>query len=247
MNKKLRHQLNPSLSADCVIFGFDGNDLKVLLIERSLEFQEKMLSTLPGDLIYEHEDLEVAAHRILNELTGIQNIFLEQLGAFGNIDRLDKESDKKWLHSIRTEPEKRVVTVAFYSLVNIHAYSPQPSSFAKAAKWVSVKEVEELGFDHLKIFQSALNKLKLIIKIQPIGFNLLPEKFTLTELNKLYEAILCKPLDKRNFRRKMLKLKIIEPLQEKQKGVAHKPSRYFQFNETTYNQLVNDGFDNYGF
>ncbi len=127
MNKQLRHQLNPSLSADCVIFGFDGNDLKVLLIERSSGCNEKMLASLPGDLIYEDENLEVAAHRILNELTGIQHIFLEQLGAFGDLDRLENESDKKWLRSIRAEPEKRVVTVAFYSLVNLNAFIPQKS------------------------------------------------------------------------------------------------------------------------
>jgi 8-oxo-dGTP diphosphatase len=247
MSSKNNLELNPRISVDCVIFGFDLNQLKVLVIERSISDSDKQILTLPGDLIYEGENLDIAANRVLFELTGLQTIFLEQVGAFGDIDRLNKESDKKWLRAVREEPEARVITVAYFSLVNIHEYAPQASSFAKSAAWIPLDEIDELAFDHSDILQTALKKLKNKIRIQPVGFNLLPDKFTLSQLQKLYEAILGRELDKRNFRRKMLKLQLVEMLEERQEKVPHKPSQYFKFNETNYNKLIENGFDNFGF
>jgi 8-oxo-dGTP diphosphatase len=191
--------------------------------------------------------LDIAANRVLFELTGLQTIFLEQVGAFGDTDRLNKEADKKWLRAVREEPDARVITIAYFSLVNIHEYAPQASSFAKSAAWIPLNEIDELAFDHSDILQTALKKLKNKIRIQPVGFNLLPEKFTLSQLQKLYEAILGRELDKRNFRRKMLKLQLVEMLEERQEKVPHKPSQYFKFNETNYNKLIENGFDNFGF
>lgn len=247
MESKNKHQLNPRISADCVIFGFDFNQLKVLLIEREPVEGFDVSLSLPGDLIFEDEDLDMAANRILNELTGLYDIFLEQVGAFGNPHRLSKASDQAWLKAVRQKPNERVVTIAYYSLVNMNDYQPQASSFAKTACWVSVHEINELAFDHFEIYQAALKKLKNKIKTQPIGFNLLPEKFTLSQLHRLYEVILGRTLDKRNFRRKMLKLKIVESLDEKQEGVPHKPSQFFKFNELNYHSLIENGFDNFGF
>jgi 8-oxo-dGTP diphosphatase len=248
MQEKNRHELNPRVSADCVIFGFDFNQLKVLLIERqSAESGESFGQALPGDLIYEAENLDMAASRVLNELTGLQNIFLEQVGAFGDPNRLNKEQDKQWLKFVRQQPDERVITVAYYSLVNMNDYAPQASSFAKSASWIPVHEIGSLAFDHFEILQKALKKLKEKIMMQPIGFNLLPEKFTFSQLHKLYEAILDRELDKRNFRRKMLKLSLVESLDEKQEGVPHKPSQFFKFNEENYNRLIENGFDNFGF
>jgi len=247
MSSKNNLELNPRISVDCVIFGFDLNQLKVLVIERSISDSEKQILTLPGDLIYEGENLDIAANRVLFELTGLQTIFLEQVGAFGDTDRLNKEVDKKWLRAVREEPEARVITIAYFSLVNIHEYAPQASSFAKSAAWIPLNEIDELAFDHSDILQTALKKLKNKIRIQPVGFNLLPEKFTLSQLQKLYEAILGRELDKRNFRRKMLKLQLVEMLEERQEKVPHKPSQYFKFNETNYNKLIENGFDNFGF
>lgn len=247
MDSKNKHQLNPRISADCVIFGFDLNQLKVLLIEREPVEGFDVSLSLPGDLIFEDEDLDMAANRILNELTGLYDIFLEQVGAFGNPHRLSKASDQAWLKAVRQKPDERVVTIAYYSLVNMNDYQPQASSFAKTACWVSVHEINDLAFDHFEIYQTALKKLKNKIKTQPIGFNLLPEKFTLSQLHRLYEVILGRTLDKRNFRRKMLKLKIVESLDEKQEGVPHKPSQFFKFNELNYNSLIENGFDNFGF
>lgn len=242
-----KHELNHRISTDCVIFGFDFTQLKVLLIERSIEGIEKPMLTLPGDLIYEEEDLDVAANRILFELTGLRDIFLEQVGAMGDPNRLSKESDKLWLKAVRQEPDVRVITVAYYSLVNMNDYAPQASSFAKSASWFPLNDITELAFDHFDILQKSLKKLKDKIKMQPIGFNLLPEKFTLSQLQKLYEAILGRELDKRNFRRKMLKLKLVECLEEKQEKVPHKPSQFYKFNVQNYNQLIENGYENFGF
>ncbi|MFY7943176.1 MAG: NUDIX hydrolase, partial [Crocinitomicaceae bacterium] len=138
-------------------------------------------------------------------------------------------------------------TIAYVSLVQISDYTPHASSFAQSAGWALVKEIHELAFDHYEILQAAKEKLKEKIKIQPIGFNLLPEKFTLSQLHRLYESVLDKPLDKRNFRRKILKLGILTNLKEKQKGVPHKPSELYKFNEERYLELSQTGYDNFGF
>ncbi len=246
--KKINSELNPNVSVDCVIFGFDLDQLTVLLIDRgeiSSAFGPRL--ALPGNLIYDNENLDMAANRVLDELTGLKNIYLEQVGAFGDPDRIHKESDREWLKSIRAEPEARVITVAYYTLVTMAQYKPQASSFAKNADWVPVNEIKELAFDHFEILQAAKEKLKQKIKIQPIGFNLLPEKFTLSQLHRLYESILDKPLDKRNFRRKIQKLDILTSLREKQRGVPHKPSLLYKFNEEKYQELTQTGFDNFGF
>jgi 8-oxo-dGTP diphosphatase len=238
---KFNLELNPNVSVDCVIFGFDLEQLTVLLIDRGeipSGFGPRM--ALPGNLIYDNENLDMAANRILDELTGLNNIYLEQVGAFGDPDRIHKESDREWLKSIRAEPEARVITVAYYSLVPISKYKPQ-------ADWIPVSQINELAFDHFEILQAAKDKLKQKIKIQPIGFNLLPAKFTLSQLHRLYESILDKPLDKRNFRRKIQKLNILTSLREKQRGVPHKPSLLYEFNEEKYQELTQTGFDNFGF
>jgi 8-oxo-dGTP diphosphatase len=247
MDSKNKHELNPRVSADCVIFGFDLNQLKVLLIEREPVEGLKPTWALPGDLIFEDENLDRAAERVLKELTGLQNIYLEQVGAFGDPSRLSSPNDQLWLKAVRKNPDERVITVGYFSLVNMNDYVPQASSFAKEAYWVSLEDIKELAFDHLLILQAATRQLKNKIRLQPIGFNLLPEKFTLTELHRLYEAILGRELDKRNFRRKMLKLGIVESLDERQEGVPHKPSQYFRFQESNYKNLFESGFDNFGF
>ena len=241
-------QLNPNNSVDCVIFGFDFEQIKVLLIDRGQNLgNSKNQRALPGNLIYEDENLDQAAYRVLEELTGINDIYLEQVGAFGNPNRISKESDLEWLKSIRDQPNARVITAAYYSLVKIDDFIPKPHSFAKKAEWISITEINELAFDHFEILQVAKEKLKQKIKIQPIGFNLLPEKFTLSQLHKLYECIFEKPLDKRNFRRKIQKLNILTNLKEKQRGVPHKPSQLYKFNEENYQLLTQNGYDNFGF
>lgn len=241
-------QLNPNVSVDCVVFGFDFEQLKVLLIEREGNFEDKSQRlALPGDLIFNHENLLSAAQRVLEELTGLKDIFLKQVGAFGEPDRISKETDKQWLRSIRANPDARVITIAYYSLVQITDYTPQANSFATSANWYDVREIDDLAFDHYSILRQALDQLRMELQSRPVGFNLMPPKFTLGQLQKMYEAILGKILDKRNFRRKILKLDILTALKEKQQEVSHKPAQYFMFNEENYNKLRESGFDNFGF
>lgn len=247
MKEISKHELNPNVSVDCVILGFDLQRLNVLLIDRGENSLNGPRLALPGNLIYDDENLDQAAVRVLKELTGLSNIYMDQIGAFGDPDRISKGADKEWLKSIRAHPEARVITVAYHSLVNMDDFKPQASSFAKSAGWAPVHEVHELAFDHYEILKSSLEKLKQKIKIQPIGFNLLPEKFTLSQLHLLYECILEKPLDKRNFRRKIQKLQIVRPLKEKQIGVPHKPSLLYSFDEDKYQELSENGFENFDF
>lgn len=245
IEKNASQELNPNVSVDCVIFGFDFDKLNVLLINRADGSTTSW--ALPGNLIYDFEHLEEAANRVLDELTGLNNIYLEQIGAFGDPKRISKASDQSWLKKIRSQPQARVITVAYFSLVKMEDYIPQASSFAKSAAWIPLNDINELAFDHLEILAAAKRQLKQMINIRPIGFNLLPEKFTLGQLHRLYEAILDKPMDKRNFRRKIQKLNLVKSLEEKQLGVPHKPSQLFMFDEKKYQKLMQTGIDNFGF
>jgi 8-oxo-dGTP diphosphatase len=232
-------QINPNVSVDCAIFSFDGSDLEVLLIERMAgeTALEDDLLALPGNLIYQDENLDQAANRVLFELTGLENIFLEQVYTFGDPARITKQKDQDWLKKIRAHPEARVITVAYTSLVKKSNLKVTPSSFARKALWVKVKEVPQLAFDHNDIFKKALDFLKVKIYSEPLGYELLPERFTLAQLQKLYEAILDDSFDKRNFRRKILRTSFIVPLDEKQQGVAHKPARLYRFDKSQFHQI----------
>lgn len=232
-------QINPNVSVDCAIFSFDGSELEVLLIERMAgeTTLEDDLLALPGNLIYQNENLDQAANRVLFELTGLENIFLEQVYTFGDPARITKQKDQNWLKKIRAHPEARVITVAYTSLVKKSNLKVSPSSFARKALWVKVLEVPQLAFDHNDIFTKALDFLKQKIYLQPLGYELLPERFTLAQLQKLYEAILDDSFDKRNFRRKILRSSFIIPLDEKQQGVAHKPARLYRFDKSQFHQI----------
>jgi 8-oxo-dGTP diphosphatase len=216
-----------AFSVDNVIFGFDGGELKVLLIKRSNALFQNMWA-LPGDLVYPNEDILNAASRVLDQLTGLKGVFLEQVRAFGAVDR---------------HPLGRVITVAYYSLVNPRSFQLTPSSFASVAEWHRMSDVGQLAFDHNHILQACQEQLRLRVRTAPIGFELLPLKFTLTELQLLYESILGKEMDKRNFRKKMLTLNFIHDLNEMQENVSHRPARLYQFNLETYSKLVEAGYE----
>jgi hypothetical protein len=242
--------ITPNVSVDCVIFGFDFSELKVLLIEREEGDFENAPETpgmlaLPGDHITNNEDLDQGAERVLKELTGLENIFLEQFKAFGSPKRVNNESDKKWMNFIRAKPDVRVVTIAYYSLVKLGQYEPQASSFARHAAWVPVSEIPVLAFDHNEIVEEALNSLRLKLKHEPVGFELLPKKFTLSQLQRLYEIIIGTEFEKRNFRRKILKNNLLIPLDEKQTGVPHKAARLYQFDRENYEKAKEErhGFE----
>lgn len=245
--KKLK-QLNHNISVDCVVFGFTDNRLNVLLIEREGIYtnpHEKY--ALPGDLIFDEENLSMAANRVLEELTGLKDIFLEQVGAFGDPSRLMRQSDVAWLKATREKPQVRVITIGYYSLVRSVDFSPKASSFARSVNWHDIHSFSDLAFDHFGIFEAALQQLRHELRTRPIGFNLMPPLFTLGQLQKMYEAILDRPLDKRNFRRKILKLDILNATNKKEQDVSHKPAQYFTFNLEKYKELRKTGFDNFGF
>lgn len=229
--------INPHVSIDCVIFGFDFEKLNVLLVERSLENEKGELLFCDQSLVGHHtkyfESLEDAAYRVLKKLTGLSEIFLEQFHVFSHPDRLKKERDKLWLKSIGRDIEKQVISCGFFSLVNTNEVSV--SYIPKHAKWCDIKEVGELAFDHNDILEKGLAALRLKIKHEPIAFELLPKKFTLTQLQKLYEAVLGIEIDKRNFRKKVHNVDYIVALNEKQTGVAHKPAQLFMFSKEVYN------------
>lgn len=215
-----------AFSVDNVIFGFDEGDLKVLLISRGAE-PFKGMWALPGDLVYPNEDLDSAAGRVLEELTGLRDVYLEQVNAFGAVNR---------------HPLGRVITVAYYSLIKISNYTVTPASFAQQAKWHSLSDVNTLAFDHNEILDACYQRLKQRVRTRPVGFELLPPKFTLTELQHLYEAILETDLDKRNFRKKILSMNLLVDLDETQEGVAHRPAKLYQFAQERYEKLVREGF-----
>jgi len=215
-----------AFTVDNVIFGFDEGDLKVLLIKRGEEpYAGKW--ALPGYFVYPNEELDRAAIRVLEELTGIRNVYLEQVKTFGKVNR---------------HPFGRVITIAYLSLIKISRYTIQPASIALKAKWHSVSGVKELAFDHMDILQACFNQLKKSVRSRPIGYQLLPMKFTLTQLQHLYEAILETDLDKRNFRKKILSMDLLIDLQEFQEGVAHRPAKLYQFDRKKYESFLEEGF-----
>jgi hypothetical protein len=215
-----------AFTVDNVIFGFDGGDLKVLLIKRG-EAPFKDEWALPGYFVHKNETLDAAAQRVLEELTGIKNVYLEQVNTFGAVDR---------------HPMGRVITVAYYSLIKISDYNLHTSSIAVKASWHSIAKLKKLVFDHFKILTACFQRLKGRVRERPVGFELLPPKFTLTELQHLYEAILETSLDKRNFRKKILSMNLLLDLNEIQEGVAHRPARLYQFDKNKYEQFLAEGY-----
>jgi 8-oxo-dGTP diphosphatase len=216
-----------AFTVDNVIFGFDEGDLKVLLIKRGEEPYAGMWA-LPGYFVYPDEDLDAAATRVLEELTGLRNVYLEQVKTFGQVDR----------HAFG-----RVITVAYFSLVKISDFNLQPASIALKARWHSVAKAGKLAFDHNEILKACFDRLKWLVRSRPVGFELLPPKFTLTELQHLYEAILETELDKRNFRKKILSMDLLIDLGEVQEGVAHRPARLYRFDQAKYEQFRAEGFN----
>lgn len=227
------------ISVDCVVFGFDDKKLKVLLIEQKQPENgpplKNLQMALPGDLVKENESFDKAAKRVLKELTSLEGIYLKQFHAFGDPKRVKDLKDQEWLRTFRAHPERRVVTVGYYSLVNLYDYNPVASSFAGKTKWVDVYSIPELAFDHNNIVHHALETFRHELIADNIGFELLPDKFTLTQLQHLHEIILNKKLDKRNFRKVVLKMDSIKPLDEKQKGAPHKPAQLFKFQKKKTN------------
>lgn len=223
--------INPNVSVDCVVFGFDGQNLNVLLIEQKDVGQLRRFA-LPGDHLSDNEDLDQAAVRVLKELTSLSGMYLKQSGAFGNPDRVKNIKDLPWLQSNRSNPQARVITIAYYALVKMEDFNPSASSFAERVFWHDVNSIPELAFDHSDIVNAALDVLRRELAELRVGHELLPEKFTLSQMQALHEAILNSSFDKRNFRKKAINDRWVIALEEKQTGVLHKPARLYTWNKS---------------
>ena len=202
------------VAVDCIIFGFHNNEIKLLVHPRAMEPEQGGLS-LMGGFVRKDESVDQAASYILSNLTGLENIFMEQVKVYGELNR---------------DPGERVITCAYYSLIDINAYD---ESLLKNhhAFWVSLDKASDLIFDHYQMVKDALAILRRKAVLEPIGFNLLSEKFTLTQLQTLYEAKYGKPMDKRNFRKKMLRFGFIDKLEEVDKSGSKKGAYYYKFND----------------
>ncbi|MDR2936639.1 MAG: NUDIX hydrolase [Rikenellaceae bacterium] len=227
------------ISVDCVVFGFDGNLLKVLLVPRRFKeagsdgrLVERQDCKLPGSLIFDDEDLTQSAYRILGEIIDTNNIYLKQLHVFSNPDRIDSRS-MEWLNETYRVEARRIVTVAYYSLVKL---TPKMAALCEAnhGEWHDVQSIRKLALDHKSILMRALETLNKQLVNEPIAFELLPRRFTIRQLQMLYEAILGVEVDNRNFRKKLLSSGYLEALDEKEHGVAHKPARFYQFNKSRF-------------
>jgi ADP-ribose pyrophosphatase YjhB (NUDIX family) len=219
----------PGLTVDCVIFGLDldAESLKVMLIERDVE-PFKGAWAIPGGFVRSDEALLDAATRELEEETGIKDVFLEQLYTFGDPGR---------------DPRGWVVSVAYYALVSPDKHNIRATMDARDARWFPVNALPKLPFDHGKILKTALERLRGKLTYAPIGFELLPQKFTIKQLQKLYEIVLDSKLDNRNFRKKIFAMDVLRELNEMQTGVAHRAARLYSFDERKYKQLIKRGLN----
>ncbi|MFT4762844.1 MAG: 8-oxo-dGTP diphosphatase [Paraglaciecola sp.] len=223
---KFKFYFKSAFTVDNVIFGFEEGTLQVLLIKRNIQPALGEWA-LPGNFVEPTEALDDACVRVLEQLTGVRDVYLEQVKTFGKVDR---------------HPYGRVITVAYYSLVKSSDFELLPASIAIKAKWQPVHEIDRLPFDHNEILKACLEQLKQRVRARPVGFELLPPKFTLTELQNLYEAILDTTLDKRNFRKKIISMNLLVDLNELQEGVAHRPAKLYQFDKGKYEDFLDSGY-----
>jgi len=214
-----------NLSIDCVVFGFERSRLEVLLVQRAIDPFQGMWA-LPGGFIQLEERVSSATGRILKATTGMEGIYLEEVGVFDRLDRY---------------PGRRVITIGHFALVSPENYCLAPGIDTRAVRWFEVSQLPELPFDHQEILDEALDKLRKRIRQRPIGFELLPGKFTLPRLQTLYEAILGTSLDKRNFRKKIVRLGVIRQLPETDPNSTRRAARLYSFDTEAYDRLREEG------
>lgn len=223
---KFSDEIIDALSIDCVIFGFKNKSLSILLVKHG-QGPTKGQWALPGSWIKYDESIDAAAYRILTAQTAVEKIFLEQFQAFGDTERF---------------PDKRVITVCYYALVNIENFELHAGPSVAEVNWFNIRGIPKMAFDHNKIFDKCFTHLQHKVQHEPIGFNLLPKKFTLLQLQELYEAILDQKLDKPNFRRKLMKMNLLVACNEKQKDVSHRAAALYRFDKKVYDKLIDRGF-----
>ncbi|MCV9385117.1 NUDIX hydrolase [Reichenbachiella ulvae] len=250
MNKKEEvaiqvEDLQPGLSIDCVIFGFHENELKVLL----LRLKNSDIWALPGGFVNKEIDVDQEAIHVLKNRTGLESIFLHQFHLFGSVSRNNTYHTNHLIEQKLLDPNlkewfaQRFVTVGYYALVEYSKVEePTPDLLSEACEWCAINDLPNLMLDHKDIILEAHATLKKELNHQPIGLNLLPEKFTIPELQSLYETVLEKKLDRRNFRRKMLGYDILIQTNEKRTGVAHKAPDLYKFDQEKYHLAISQGF-----
>jgi 8-oxo-dGTP diphosphatase len=231
------------ISLDCVVFGFHENQLKVLLLQ--MKYSREW--ALPGGFVKHDETLEEAAARTLKERTGLRDIFLRQFFIFSDPNRSKVNPAVRDLQEAGDDPNtewfsQRFISSGFYALVDFEKVDPQPDFFSDKCAWKALEEISNLMMDHIEILQKALETLRLQLSYQPIGYNLMPDQFTMPELQKLYETILGRSLDRRNFQRRILSYNILNRLEERKKGGAHKAPYLYEFNLENYNKALKEGF-----
>ncbi len=234
----------PGQSLDCVIISYANNDLQVLL----LKWKNTRVWSLPGGFLYLDEDMEKAASRVLKERIGLDFPYLNQFYTFANVKR---RNIKQLLHElevikmnspiIRQWFMQRFITTGYLALVNIKDCNPNPDILSSECEWLPLKKLPKLSFDHNLIVEKAIERIKIHINYLPIGRTLLPEKFTMKELQELYESILQKKLDRGNFQRKILKLKVLTRYEKQLMGGAHKAPYLYKFNKIKYAKLMESG------
>jgi len=238
-------QFIPGHSVDCVIIGFEQEVLKILILKLK---SKDDLWVLPGGFIFDNEDLDIAAIRVLKQRTGLELPYLEQFKTFGKAGRRDSKAIMKHLESYDLKGNitawftQRFITTGYVSLVDIDKCDPKADLYDEKAKWVAIDELPDLIFDHNDIVKTAIGFVKNQINYLPIGLTLLPEKFTMKKLQSLYESILERKLDRGNFQRKMLKLDIFNRHEKQLEGGAHKAPYLYSFDEEKYKELLEQGF-----
>ena len=239
MLKEQEEALIPQLTLDCVVLGFHADQLKVLL----LRWKNTEEWSLAGGPVRQEEAIDTAASRILKERTGLSHIYLQQFHVFGELPRYNlPEIQEKLKHLFAPKDwYKRAVSIGYYALVDYSKVMPAPDAFTDECAWWPISDLQPLLFDHNYIVEVALHALRVQLGWKPIGLNLLPEQFTLPELQRLYETLLGKALDPRNFQRKILSLGILERLPERRKGGAHKSPYLYQFDQEKYQQVLKEG------
>lgn len=217
----------PALAVDCVVFGLDESDLKVLLIQRKLQpFQHAW--ALPGGFVHIDETLDLAARRELEEEAGVTDVYLEQLYTFGDLSR---------------DPRERVVSTAYFALAKLSDHRIRAATDAMGVGWFGLDDLPKLAFDHSLIVDRAHERLRGKVRYAPVGFELLPPRFSLTQLQRMYEIILGTGLDKRNFRKKILSMDLLVETDEVEQGVRHRAARLYRFDRRKYDRLARQGFE----
>ncbi len=235
--KFLRH-----ISIDCVVFGFFNNELRVLLLHAKYAGHW----ALPGGFILKEEHMDAAANRILAERTGLEKIYMQQFYVFSEPARSTRKVNQQFLQNVGISYDEswmfeRFISIGYTALVNFSKVQPVADVFSSACEWFNIHAIPELILDHREILDKALESLRTQINYHPIGFNLLPEKFTMPELQRLYETILDRKLDRRNFQRKIIGTGILKKLKETKPGVRHKAPFYYKFDLKKYQRALKGG------